>query len=220
MGTPMRETPTHDRPRERLLRLGGAATSDAELIAILLGSGRVGESALEIAQVLLAEWGGLQGLAQADAAALARVPGVGPAKVSRLVAGFGLATRLATARESWPRVTSSAEIARHAAPVFAGARSERLVVLVVDGGQRLRRTETVASGSAGSCPVPVREIVATVLRHDGVGFAVAHNHPGGDPQPSAADRNATRALQAAAEATGLRFLDHVVIAGRQWRSAA
>lgn len=219
MGTKMLETPAHDRPRERLLRQGQEAMSDAELVAIQLGSGRVGVSALEVAQALLAEWGGLSGLSGADPAELARTPGVGPAKASRLAAVFGIASRLAKASDSRPRLDTSADIAQHAANALSGLRVERLVTLIADGGQRLRRIEVAAEGSATSCPVPVREIVATVLRHDGVAFAVAHNHPGGDPEPSEADRAATRALRVAAEATGLRFLDHVVVAGRQWRSA-
>jgi DNA repair protein RadC len=92
--------------------------------------------------------------------------------------------------------------------------------LVADGASRLKRAEVVATGSAKSCPVPVREIVATVLRHDGVAFAVAHNHPGGDPAPTAADLAATKALRDAARTVGLRFLDHVVVADGTWRSAA
>jgi len=97
---------------------------------------------------------------------------------------------------------------------------EQVVVLVGDSGLRLRRMEILSTGTASSCPMPVREIVATVLRHDGVAFAVAHNHPGGDVLPSGADFAATDALRNAAHATGLRFLDHVVVSGAQWRSTS
>jgi DNA repair protein RadC len=215
----MVEIPTHDRPRERLLREGVSTLSDAELVAMQLGSGLPGGSALDVARELLAEWGGVEGLARARPEELARTPGVGPAKASRLASAFGLAGR-ADAPSQLIRLRTSADIAGAAARLLDRARTERVVVLVADGAQRLRRVEVMATGTATACPMPVREIVATTLRYDGIAFAVAHNHPGGDPTPSAADRLATQTLRDAARATGLRFLDHVVIGGDGWRSAA
>jgi DNA repair protein RadC len=113
---------------------------------------------------------------------LARVTAVGPAKAAPLAAAFGIAHRVADSTET-VRLSSSSDIAREARRVLPPAHVEQLVVLITDGGLRLRRTEIVAMGSATSCPMPVREVVATTLRHDGVAFAVAHNHPGGDPTP-------------------------------------
>jgi DNA repair protein RadC len=98
------------------------------------------------------------------------------------------------------------------------ARAEQVAVIVADGGSRMTDVEVVATGSAKSCPMPVREVLAAVLRHDGVAFGVAHNHPGGDATPTQADVHATDALRAAADATGLRFLDHVVVTATDWRS--
>lgn len=219
MSTRMREVAEHDRPRERLLRVGTGGLSDAELVAVQLGSGRAGASAIDVARELLAEWGGVAGLARARPEELARVPGVGPAKAARLASAFGLASRLEVP-DATVRLRRSADVAEAAMRMLAGARTEQVAVLVADGSQRLRRAEVVAVGSATACPVPVREIVSTVLRHDGVAFAVAHNHPGGDPEPSPADLAATTALREAARATGLRFLDHVVVAGAIWCSAA
>ena len=217
--TTIRALPASDRPRERLLAHGAGALSDAELIAIQLGSGMAGKSALNIAQALLSAFGGAGGLAQAEPAELARFGGVGPAKAARLAAAVELARRV-TREPDGTILVGSADIAREAARMLHGQRSEQVVVLVADSRLRLRRTETVAAGSATTCPVPVREVLATVLRHDGIAFAVAHNHPGGDPTPSSDDREATQALRDAAQATGLRFLDHVVVAGTDWRSAA
>lgn len=98
------------------------------------------------------------------------------------------------------------------------ARTEHVAVIIADGGSRLTGVEIVAVGSAKSCPMPVREVLAAVLRHDGVAFGVAHNHPGGDATPTHADMCATDALRVGAEATGLRFLDHVVVTAADWRS--
>ena len=219
MTTPMRDIPRHDRPRERLLQLGAAALSDAELLAVQLGSGRVGANAVDVAHRLLATIGGLGGLTTARPAELARVEGIGPAKAARLLATFEIAARLKHAADARPRLERSSDIAREAARTIGRARVEHVLVLVADGGLRLRHSEVVAIGSARGCPMPVREVLATVLRHDGSAFAVAHNHPCGDPSPSAADRAASAALMHAAHATGLRLLDHVVIAGDEWRSA-
>jgi DNA repair protein RadC len=213
----MLDMPGGDRPRERLARQGVAALSDAELVAVLLGSGHAGASALDVAQRLLAEWGGAAGLAAGRPEELARATGVGPAKAARLAAAFGLAMR-SGATLALPKLSDSADIAREAGAVIGRGRTEQMVTLVADGGSRLRRVEIVSSGSAKSCPMPVREVLATVLRHDGVAFAVAHNHPGGDPTPTHADRQATAVLQAAAQATGLRFLDHVIVTAGGWRS--
>jgi len=213
----MTDVPVADRPRERLLRQGAAALSDAELVAVQLGSGREGVSALDLAQRLLADWGGLSGLASARPEELARVSGVGPAKAARLCAAFGLVNRIDTPVETI-RLATSEDIARVAQPLIGRARTEQVAVLIADGGLRLKRAEVIASGTAKACPIPVREILATVLRHDGVAFAVAHNHPGGDPTPTTTDLRATDALIKATQTIGLRFLDHVTVTSGEWRS--
>ncbi len=217
MAVKMTDVPQADRPRERLLRLGSAALSDAELVAVQLGSGRAGVSALDLAQRLLADWGGLPGLATARPEELAAISGVGPAKATRLSAAFGLARRLASPMVG-VKLSTSEDIARVAIPLIGWARTEQVVVLIADGGLRLKRTEIIASGTAKSCPMPVREVLATVLRHDGVTFAVAHNHPGGDPSATQADVMSTEALHAAAKLVGLRLLDQVTVASVDWRS--
>jgi len=218
MTVKMMDVPVADRPRERLLRQGAAALSDAELVAIQLGSGVSGMSALDTAQRLLADWGGMAGLATARPEELARVNGVGTAKASRLVAAFAIGSRLESVA-SWPILRTSDDIAREAAKLIGQSRVEQVVVLVADGANRMKRAEIMATGSAKSCPVPVREVLATVLRHDGVAFAVAHNHPGGELALTEADIKATRALQEAASVVGVRFLDHVMVVGSTWRSA-
>lgn len=215
----MRDVPLHDRPRERLLRHGANALTDAELIAIHLGSGRPGEGVLELARGLLHESGGMAGLARRDAVDLARRSGVGTAKAARLVAAFALADRAAGV-PTGRTLESSQDIAEAAAPIIGRERAEQLLVLVADGRNRLRRTEVIAHGSADRCGVPVREVLSCVLRHDGVAFGLAHNHPAGSLEPSTADVEVTQRLTAAAYQVGLRFLDHVIVTGSAWRSVS
>lgn len=213
----MRLQPVQDRPRERLVRVGTEALSDAELVAIQLGSGSRGESALTLAQRLIAAFGGVAGLARAEADELARHRGVGPAKACRLVSAFALAARTQGSVLGLPMQTS-ADIAAVAGPRIGRSRVEKVLLLVADSQSRLSRVITVAQGGAAGCTMPVREVLSLVLRHDGVAFAVAHNHPSGASDPSAEDRRATERLAVAAGAVGLRLLDHVIVTGNDWRS--
>jgi DNA repair protein RadC len=213
----MTAQPAADRPRERLAREGPSVLSDVELVAVQLGSGKRGQSATEMATELLVEWGGVAGLARADAHALGRRSGIGPAKASRLVSAFALGARSGSSPEGVV-VTSSAEVAAVVRPLLYALLTEAVLVVVLDGAHRVRRVERVASGGSSHCAVSVRDVLGTVLRYDGVAFALAHNHPGGDPAPSSADVTFTGRLQEASHQVGLRMLDHVVIAHDRWRS--
>ncbi len=212
----MANLPIHERPRERLLAHGTEALSERELLALVLRHGSRGESALDLAAALLAEYGGLARLAAARPEELARRQGVGEAKATALVAAFQLGRLAASDGTVDCQLQGPHDVFTAAQPELAGQRRERVLVLVCDAGNRLRRTEAVAAGSIDRSAFPVREILNCVLRHDGRAFAIAHNHPSGDPTPSEADVLATRALAAAARVVGLRFLDHVVVAGDWW----
>lgn len=219
MSVSIADLPFDQRPRERLAALGPQSLSDAELLALLLRHGRRGESALELAAALLADYGGVAGLAVARPEELARRCGVGAAKAAAVAAAFQLAARARVDSDPAPLLDCADAVRRAAWPLFAGARVERLLVLICDARHRLRRRVFVAEGAIDQVAVPVREILNTVLRHDGKAFAIAHNHPSGDPRPSFDDRRATTLLAEAANTVGLRFLDHVVIAGERWSPA-
>lgn len=208
----------HDLPRERLVAQGVAALSDAELVAIHLGTGRRGSGVLTIARSLLDEWGGVAGLARADVDELSKTPGVGVAKACRLVAAFALTDRIGP--RAGQVVRTSADIAAVAIPRIGRARREEVLLLLLDGHHRVMRVIGVASGGATSSQVPVREVLSLALRHDAVAFALAHNHPSGSATPSAQDVAVTDRLSTAAGEVGLRFLDHVVVAGTAWRSVS
>jgi DNA repair protein RadC len=213
----MASIPAHDRPRERLAALGSSALTERELLALMLRNGATGESALDLAASLLAEFGGLRAMANARAEELAHRPGVGPAKAAALVAAFELGRRVDRSPTSATTLRTAGDVARVARTELVGSRRERALVLVCDGANRLRRTAVVSEGSIDRSLLPVREIVNAVLRHDGRAFALAHNHPSGDPTPSDGDREATAAVAAAARVVGLRFLGHVVVADERWQ---
>lgn len=220
MAVPMAALPAHERPRERLVTQGSGALSDRELLALVLRNGAKGESALDLAGGLLADIGSLSALAAALPEELERRPGVGAAKAAALVAAFQLGRRAATPLAIGLILDSRDAIVNAAKPHLDGRRRERVVVLVCDGANRLRQTVVVAEGSIDRSMVPVREILNAVLRRDGRAFAVAHNHPSGDPTPSEADRRATSDLVKAAGTVGLRFLDHVIVGQNSWSQVA
>ena len=139
-------------------------------------------------------------------------------KAAAVVAAFQLSRRAMHFADKAVMLRNSEDVARAAGKALAGLRRERVVVLVCDAANRLRRTVVVTEGSIDRSLVSVREILNAVLRHDGRAFAVAHNHPSGDAEPSDADRRATVDIAAGAKTAGLRFLGHIVVAGDDWRT--
>lgn len=206
-----------DAPCERLLRLGSGALSDAELVALVAGIEAPGRDDVALGHELILECGGLDRLAAAFPEELKRSSGIDLTGAARLLAAFELAARAAAVPIN-RLVDSAAAIAELVSPLLVHERREKLVVVVADAANRLLRVVPVATGGLDTCPLPVREVLHAVLRYDGRAFALAHNHPSGHPIPSVRDREATVAAARAADAVGLRFLDHVVIGGTSWRS--
>ena len=212
------DVPLHDRPRERLARRGAQSLSDRELVAIVLRTGRAGESALDLAGTLIAEFGGITRLASARPEELARHSGIGPAKAAVLAAAFRLGHLASEPQVVRETLRSTLDVARIAQRELRGARRERVIVLVCDAANRLVQVVEAGEGTIDRAIFPIREILNAVLRHDGRAFAVAHNHPSGDPTPSEQDARATRELEAGARVVGLRFIDHLVVGGNEART--
>ncbi|MDP9222270.1 MAG: DNA repair protein RadC [Actinomycetota bacterium] len=208
--------PPSERPRERLRALGVEALSDRELLALVLRSGRPGASALDLATELLAEFGSLHAMASATLEELTRWSGVGKAKAAGLIAAFWLGRRAEHTETVGEQLRGLEDIARIADQKLRGLRRERLIVLICDGANRLKKVVRVSEGSTDGAMVPVREILNAVLINDGRALAVAHNHPSGQPVASQRDVAATRDLAKAATATGIRFLGHVIVAADGW----
>lgn len=212
----MVNVPAHDRPRERLLTAGAPALGDRELLAVLLGTGgAAGVGAQELAERLLAVFGSLPAVSRATAADLQRVRGIGATKAARLVAAFEVARR-AAAEPTPKRIGGSADIAAVVAPLLKGHSRERLLVVSCSSGLRVLGIDMISEGAVDETLFPVREIMVAVLRRDGRRFALAHNHPSGDPTPSRHDIQATRLVEKAATVAGLAFLDHVIVSDTEW----
>jgi DNA repair protein RadC len=212
------DLPARALPRERLAALGTAALSDRELLAVLLGTGGApGVGAHTLAERLVAQFGSAAAIASAHPADLASVTGIGPAKAAMLSAAFELSRR-ATAVDPREAITTPADIAAVVAPLLRGRTRERLVVVTCDRSSRVVGCDVLSEGSADRSLMPVREVMVAVLRRDGKAFALAHNHPSGDPTPSRDDIDATVQVRQAAYSVGLQFIEHVVLSDTDWRT--
>jgi len=222
VSTPDQTDPTTDLPRERLWALGPSALTPAELLAILLGTGTAQSSVAEVAARLLeAGDGSLRRLAARPRAELLRVPGVGAAKGARLVAAFELAARLVgESRPARPRIGEPADVARLMAPRLRDLEVEEFRLLALDSQSRVLRDVLVTRGLLNSSLVHPREVFRPAIAEAAAGIIIVHNHPSGDPTPSADDQAVTRQLVAAGRLLDVPVYDHVVIAGDRFISFA
>jgi DNA repair protein RadC len=212
--------PHDDRPRERLWTLGPAALTTAELIAILIGTGAPCEDVLALASRLLgAGDGSLRRLAARPSAELLRLPGLGRAKVARLVAAFELAGRFTREGRSAPvRIREPQDVVRLLQPQLRDLPVEEFHLLALDSQSQVLRTVLVTRGLLNSSLVHPREVFRPAIAEAAAGIIVVHNHPSGDPTPSAEDRTVTRQLAAAGSLLDLPLYDHVIIAGDRFLS--
>lgn len=201
--------PTNERPRERLLAKGPGSLSDAELLAVLLGSGSRGKSAVDLGRELIATAGGLAPLLTAK---LGKISGLGPAKRARLVATFELARRsLCEELQRLPALTNPADSARFLKARIGHLPYEVFGCLYLDNRHRVIEFEELFRGTIDGASVHPREVVRACLEHNAAAVVLAHNHPSGVAEPSTADRAITRQLRDALEMIGVRILDHLVI---------
>ena len=207
------------RPRERLANHGAEALSEAELVALLLGTGDGARDARALAAELLARFAGeadptgLRGLAEASALELNDFRGLGPAKVGRLLAGLELGRRLAerTGSVRPPAIVGPADAWRLLAPRLAGLDRERFVVLLLNRKHAPIAIEVVAVGSLDAVAVHPREVFKPAIRKSAAAVLLAHNHPSGDPTPSPEDKVLTARLLDAGEVLGVPIVDHLVV---------
>ena len=193
-----------------------------ELLAILLGTGVGGRSALELATSLLvpAE-GSLRRLAARPPGELLRTPGVGPAKGARLLAAMEFGARLAgEARPASPRIRSPEDVVRIAGPRLRDLPVEEFRVLALDSQSQVTRDVLITRGLLNSSLVHPREVFRAAIAEAAAGIILVHNHPSGDPPPSADDLAVTRQLVSAGEMLDLPVYDHVIVAGDRFLSFA
>lgn len=215
----IRDMAEHDRPRERLQRVGAGAVSTSELLAIVLRTGTGGENVLRLAERLLAEFGSLPGLARASIGELMNVKGVGEAKAAEVKAALELGRRLmASAPEERSVVSSPSDAANLLMSEMMFLEQEHLRLILLDTRNRVLQIPTIYVGSLNTSVVRIGELFRAALKANAAAMIVAHNHPSGDPSPSPEDIQITRKLVEAGKLMDVEVLDHIVIGQQRFVS--
>jgi DNA repair protein RadC len=216
----LRELPADERPREKLIHQGEHSLSDAELLAIVMGSGTKRESALQLAQRILKETGNLKLLSGLTVHELCkRFHGVGPARATQLKAALELSRRYSKELGvKLPRFSNSQTVFLHFREWFLGKQQEELWIAVLDMKNQLILKQEISKGTLNGSPVHPREVFAVAIRHSGAGIILLHNHPSGDPAPSAEDRKVTLQIAEAGKLMGIPLLDHIVVGNERYYS--
>jgi DNA repair protein RadC len=208
----IRDWPDQERPREKLLARGGNSLSDAELLAIFIGCGPRGQTAIDVGRELLAENGGLRGLLDRPAADLAKLRGLGPARACALAAALELGTRhLQQQLERGDTMNDPDRAGDYLARRLRPLPHEVFACLFLDTRHRMIAYEELFRGGLDGAEVHPREVAKRCLAHNASAVILGHNHPSGNPEPSAADRSVTARLKQALALLEVRVLDHFVI---------
>jgi DNA repair protein RadC len=201
-----------ERPQERLEKHGPGALSDSELLAMLLRSGQKGLSVVGISQQLVTEAGSLAGLTRWREADFRKIKGIGRIKALQLITVMEIARRvLGSDQGGSPLLNRPELVLTHFQPQTTGLAVEKFWVLCLNRKNRLLRQVEITSGTATSSLAHPREVFREAVHHGAAAIVCVHNHPSGDPAPSAADVQVTRQLRDAARALDIELLDHVIV---------
>jgi DNA repair protein RadC len=217
----IKDWPEGERPRERLAAQGAQALSDAELIAVILGTGTAGRSALDLGREALARFGGLSGLLASGPDQLGRVDGLGPAKSAQLQAVLELARRsLREQMRQSPALSSPDNVRDYLRMTLAHREHEVFIALFLDAQNRLLAADELFRGTLAQTSVYPREVVKRALAINAGAVIFAHNHPSGIAEPSRSDELLTASLKQALALVDVRVLDHLIVAGNSTVSFA
>jgi DNA repair protein RadC len=209
----------HDRPREKLARMGAGALGDNELVAIVLGHGQPRASALDLANSVLAAVGGVDGLARAAHGELTRIRGIGAARAAQVLAAVELGRRsVAQSVRERAQMTSPRTVAEYLMPQYGNRRVEQFGVLLLDTKRRVLRSTVLSVGTLDASIVHPREIFREAVAGGAAAIVLFHNHPSGDPEPSREDTRLTERLVAAGLLMGIDVLDHVILGDARYFS--
>lgn len=207
----IKDMPKEEWPREKLMARGADSLTDAELLALLFGSGVAGMNVVDMSRSLIAKYGSLTALSRVELKELMSHKGIGPAKAVHLAAALALGKRLAHQRFNDQPLDTPQALADLLGPEMRILAKESLRVVLLNTKLTLISVQEVHIGSVNEVTANIQEILRPVIAHGAYGFTLAHNHPSGDPTPSAADHNMTRKLNEACKIMQMRLFDHIII---------
>jgi DNA repair protein RadC len=215
----MKTVAPHDRPREKLQRMGAGALGDNELLAIVLGHGGARTTALDMANAVLGATDGVHGLVRTRCDELRAIPGIGGARAAQILAAVELGRRTLT-RPTRDRVQikSARTAAELLLPQYGNRPVEQFGVLLLDTKHRVLRTLVLSVGTLDASIVHPRDVFGAAAAAGAAALVLFHNHPSGDPKPSTDDIDLTRRLAAVGMLMGIDVIDHVILADARYYS--
>lgn len=215
----MKAVAPHDRPREKLERLGAAGLGDNELLALVIGSGSRERNALDLANDLLDDVGGMHGLTRVAVGDLHRVTGIGRARAAQVLAAVELGRRTLTRGGGGrPKLKSPSQLAAYLLPLYGAAAVEQFGVVMLDTKSHLIRVRIIAIGSLDSTVVHPREVFREATAASAAAIVIFHNHPSGDPTPSEDDLVLTHRMRNAGIVMGIDVVDHIILGDQRYCS--
>jgi len=214
------DLPISERPRERLQKLGVAALSAQEILALILSRGVAGESVMVTAQRLLSQFGNLKGIASASVEELSQIKGIGLAKASQIKAAFELANRLEgySEAEDKPVIKTPDDVASLVKGRLKGKKKEHFLALLLDTRNQLIKVAEISVGSLDTSIVHPREVFKEAISASAASVIFVHNHPSGDPTASEDDIKLTKRLAEAGGIMGIDVLDHIIVCDKEFLS--
>ncbi|MEM6630081.1 MAG: DNA repair protein RadC [Bacteroidota bacterium] len=216
--TPIREWAIEDRPREKMMKKGIEALTNAELLAILLSSGTKEMSAIDLARFILKEFEGLPKLARAGIAELTQFKGIGTAKAIALVAAFELGRRKHLTPQHSVKVTSAETVANYLSPLIADLDQEVFYVLFLNRNNEIKAEKQFFKGGVASTIIDPKIVFREAINQLATAIILAHNHPSGNLRPSQADKDSTKKLIAAGNLFDIQVLDHIILSANGYFS--
>jgi DNA repair protein RadC len=212
----IRDMPVQDRPRERMLKHGAGTLSDAELLAVVLGTGAAGKNVIHLAHELLGD--GVRSLRNRDFTTLASTRGIGPAKLARIGALVELSRRMAAPPQDEPQLYEATALGRQLVVDYSHHTQERFSAALLDARHRIMKHHQLFVGTLDRTLVSAREVIRLAVIEHAKGVVIYHNHPSGDPTPSQDDIFFTQKLRESMEIVDIDFVDHLIIGAHGYRS--
>lgn len=220
--TPINKWPKDDRPREKLIKQGEHTLSNSELLAILLRTGIKGKSALDLARAILSKFRSFRNLSHTDASGWKEFKGLGKAKIAQVKAAIEIGRRFTEeeAKENKPKITSSKDAADIFLSRMRDLKKEIVKTLFLDSKNKIIDIAEITEGTVNQSHPIIREILQKALQNFASSVICVHNHPSGEPAPSAEDKAFTQKLAAAGEILQIKVLDHIIIGNDTYFSFA